>query len=374
MGSEVSSSDPLRIGVVGCGNISGIYFKNLPGFESVEVVACADLRPELSTAIAANNPSIRALTTDALLDDSEIDIVLNLTQPGFHFDLMKAGIEAKKHVYTEKPLSIRFEDSQRLLALAEEAGVRTGCAPDTFLGAGIQTCRELIDSGTIGVPVAATAFFTTPGHERWHPAPEFYYKAGGGPMLDMGPYYLTALVNLLGPATSVSGSARITYPQRTITSEPLNGTVIEVEVPTHVTGTVDFESGAVATVMTSFDVWGAELPRIEIYGSEGSLSVPDPNTFGGPVRLLRSDSGEWEDVPVTRPFSENSRGLGVADMATGIALGEAHRASGELASHVLEIMESFQTSSDSGQRVTLSSTCERPGSLPSDYLQFELHK
>lgn len=365
----MSSQEPLRVGVVGCGNISGIYFKNLPGFESVEVVACSDLRPELSSAIAAENPPIRALTTDALLDDSEIDIVLNLTQPGFHFDLMKGGIEAGKHVYTEKPLSIRFEDSQRLLTLADEAGVRTGCAPDTFLGAGIQTCRELIDSGAIGVPVAATAFFTTPGHERWHPAPEFYYKAGGGPMLDMGPYYLTALVSLLGPATSVSGSARITYPQRTITSEPLNGTKISVEVPTHVTGWVNFACGAVATVMTSFDVWAAELPRIEIYGSEGTLSVPDPNIFGGPVRLFSSSSGEWKEVPVTRRFAENSRGLGVADMATGIANNSPHRASGELASHVLEIMESFETSSDSGQKVDLTSTCERPEALPDDYIE-----
>ncbi len=360
--------NPLRVGVIGCGNISGIYFKNLPTFSAVEVVACADLKPELSAEVAASNPSINAVTTEQILADPSIDIVLNLTQPGYHLEVMKAGIEAGKHVYGEKPLSIAFRDSVRLLTVAEDSGVRVGCAPDTFLGAGIQTCRELIDSGVIGSPIGATAFFTTPGHERWHPAPAFYYKVGGGPMLDMGPYYLTALVNLLGPAESVSGTARITYPKRTVTSEPLNGTKIDVEVPTHVTGSVSFANGAVATVMTSFDVWGAELPRLEIYGSEGTISMPDPNTFGGPVRLLRSTIGEWEDVPVTRRFHENFRGLGVADMATGIAAGRPHRASGELASHVLEIMEAFGTSSDAGRRIDLTSTCARPESLPDDLI------
>lgn len=357
-----------KVGVVGCGNISGIYFKNMPTFRALEVVACADLNPELSTKASLANPSIRSVTTDELLDDPSIDIVLNLTQPKFHFDVMKAGIEAGKHVYSEKPLSISFDDSASLMELAEQAEVRVGCAPDTFLGAGIQTCRELIDAGVIGVPMAATAFFTTPGHERWHPAPEFYYQVGGGPMLDIGPYYLTALVNLLGPAVSVSGTARITYPERTITSQPLNGTKIKVEVPTHVSGTVAFASGAIATVITSFDVWGANLPFIEIYGSEGSLSVPDPNTFGGPVRVLTSKSGEWEEAQVTRPFFENSRGLGVADMATGIALGQPHRASGALASHVLEIMQAFGQSSDSGRRVEMTTACERPAALPEDLI------
>ncbi len=364
----MNGNAPLRLGVIGCGNISGIYFKNLPTFEAIEVVACADLKPELSAAVEAANPSIKAVTTDQILADDSIDIVLNLTQPGYHFEVMKAGIGAGKHVYGEKPLSIEHRDAAELLELADDAGVRVGCAPDTFLGAGIQTCRELIDAGAIGRPVAATAFFTTPGHERWHPAPAFYYQVGGGPMLDMGPYYLTALVNLLGPAVSVSGTARITYPERTITSEPLNGTKINVEVPTHVTGAVSFANGAVATVMTSFDVWGAELPWLEIYGSEGTLSVPDPNTFGGPVRLLRSTTGKWEEVPVTRRFSENSRGLGVADMAGGIATDRLHRASGELAAHVLEIMQAFGTSSDSGRRIDLESTCARPEALPDDLI------
>ena len=305
----------IRVGVVGCGVISGIYFQNLTKFDAVEVVACADLIPAMSQAVVDKYPSIKAVSTEQLLVDPSIDIVVNLTQPKFHHEVMKAGVQAGKHVYGEKPLSVEYADAAELLSLADRAGVRVGGAPDTFLGAGIQTARALIDEGAIGEPIAASAFFTSHGVENWHPAPGFYYQRGGGPMLDMGPYYLTTLVNLLGPAKSVTGSVRATYAERTITSEPLNGTKIEVEVPTHVSGTVDFESGAIATVLTTFDIWGAKLPFIEIYGSEGSLSVPNPNNFGDPVQILTCEKSEWEDVPVTRPFAANSRGLGVADMA-----------------------------------------------------------
>ena len=358
------------MGVVGCGVISGIYFQNLTKFAAVEVVACADLNPALPKAVAEKYPGIQAMTTEELLADSSIDIVLNLTQPKFHNQMMKAGVAAGKHVYGEKPLSVEFEEAAELMTLAEQAGVRVGCAPDTFLGAGIQTCREVIDSGAVGEPIGATAFFTSHGVESWHPAPGFYYERGGGPMLDMGPYYLTALVNLLGPAKSVSGSARISFPERTITSEPLNGTKIEVETPTHISGTVDFASGAIATVLTTFDTWGAKLPFIEIYGSEGSLSVPNPNNFGDPVQILTRAKGEWEDVPYSRPFSENSRGLGVADMAASITAGEPHRASGALALHVLEALHAFTWSSDSGRRFDLTTTCDRPAPLPVDSLVY----
>jgi len=358
------------VGVVGCGVISGIYFQNLTKFAAVEVVACADLNPALPKAVAEKYPGIQAMTTEELLADSSIDIVLNLTQPKFHNQMMKAGVAAGKHVYGEKPLSVEFEEAAELMTLAEQAGVRVGCAPDTFLGAGIQTCREVIDSGAVGEPIGATAFFTSHGVESWHPAPGFYYERGGGPMLDMGPYYLTALVNLLGPAKSVSGSARISFPERTITSEPLNGTKIEVETPTHISGTVDFASGAIATVLTTFDTWGAKLPFIEIYGSEGSLSVPNPNNFGDPVQILTRAKGEWEDVPYSRPFSENSRGLGVADMAASITAGEPHRASGALALHVLEALHAFTWSSDSGRRFDLTTTCDRPAPLPVDSLVY----
>jgi predicted dehydrogenase len=359
-----------RVGVIGCGVISGIYFQNLTRFEHLEVVACADLNPELSQSVSEKYPSIKAVSTEQLLADDSINLVVNLTQPGFHYEVMTSGLNAGKHVYGEKPLSISFDDSRRMLDLAARKNLRVGSAPDTFLGAGIQLCRELIDDGKIGTPIAATAFFTTPGHERWHPAPEFYYKVGGGPMLDMGPYYLTALVNLLGSAKSVSGSARITHPQRTITSEPRNGETIDVEIPTHVAGTVDFESGAVASMITSFDVWGTHLPFIEIYGTEGSLSVPNPNNFGDPVKLLSRGNDEWIEIPNDRPFAENSRGLGVADMAMSISENTPHRASGELASHVLEIMHAFGQSSDSGKRIELTSTCERPEPFSGNLVEF----
>ena len=363
-----SSMNRMKIGVVGCGVISEIYFHNLARLDVVEVVACADLDRQKSNAVVRKYPSIKRLSTEELLEDPSVDLIVNLTQPEFHFEVMKSGIEAGKHVYGEKPICISFDDSLELLALATKADTRVGCAPDTFLGAGIQTSREIIDSGAIGTPIGATAFFTTPGHERWHPSPEFYYKIGGGPILDMGPYYLTALVNLIGPAKSVSGSARITYPHRTITSKPKRGQTIDVEVPTYVAGNVNFVNGAIATVMTSFDVWGTQLPFIEIYGSDGSLSVPNPNNFGGSVKLFGSNKGEWLDVPCDRPFSENSRGLGVADMAANIVAGEPHRASGALASHVLEILHAFGKSAESGKLIELTTKCDRPLPLPRDFL------
>ncbi len=352
-----------RVGVIGCGTISGIYFQNMTQMSSFEVVACADIDASRAAAVASQYPGVRAMTTEELLADPSIDIVVNLTQPGFHYEVMKAGLLAGKHVYGEKPLCATSEQAAELLSLAHSAGLRIGGAPDTFLGAGIQTCRQLIDDGVIGEPIAAMAFMTNHGHESWHPDPAFYYKTGAGPMLDMGPYYLTALVNLMGPAVSVSGSARITFPERTITSEPLNGTKVEVEVATHVAGTVNFANGAVATVVTTFDVWAANLPRVEIYGTKGSLSVPDPNTFGGPIRVWTQEVGDWADVEVEKPFSENSRGLGVADMASAIAADRPAGANGALAAHVLEIMHAFGRSSDSGTRIDLETTCERPTPL-----------
>jgi predicted dehydrogenase len=239
-----------------------------------------------------------------------------------------------------------------------------GCAPDTFFGGGIQTCRKLIDDGWIGQPVAATAFMTCHGHESWHPDPEFYYEVGGGPMLDMGPYYLTALVNLMGPIKRVTGSTRITFPERVITSQPKYGKRIKVEAATHVAGVMDFAGGAVGTIITSFDIWFANLPRIEVYGTEGSLSVPDPNTFGGPVRVRRAGAQEWNDIPLTHGYTENSRGIGVADMAYALTSGRPHRASGDLAYHVLDVMEAFEDASRTGRHVEVTSGCIQPAALP----------
>ncbi len=353
------------IGIIGCGNISDIYLKAGEKFPILDLIACADLDEERAAAKAAQY-GIRAESVDGLLADPAIDIVVNLTIPAAHAAVDLAAIKAGKSVYGEKPLALRRDDGAAVLGQAAQAGVRVGSAPDTFLGAGLQTCRRLIDEGVIGEPVAATAFMVGHGHEHWHPNPEFYYKAGGGPLFDMGPYYLTALVALMGPVRRVSGATRISFPQRTISSQPFAGQVIDVEVPTHVSGLLDFANGAIGTVIMSFDVWSSTLPWLEIYGSEGTLRLPDPNTFGGPVLYQRGRDAEWINVPLAFPYAENSRGLGVADMAHALRSGRPHRASGELAQHVLDIMQALGDASDGGRHVTLSTTCVRPAPLPAD--------
>ncbi len=353
----------VNVGIIGCGNISGIYFQNTTQFDILNVIAGADLIPERIQAKADQYP-IKSYPSGAeLLKDPDIEFVINLTTPPDHAQICLEALEAGKHVYVEKPLSVTREDGQRILKLAAEKGLYVGGAPDTFLGAGIQTCRKLLDEGVIGTPVAATAFMMIPGHESWHPDPEFYYKVGGGPMFDMGPYYLTALVNLLGPIRRVTGSAQISFPQRTITSEPKHGTKIDVEVPTHVAGVLDFVDGPVGTIITSFDVSGAKVPFIEIYGSEGTLSVPDPNTFGGPV-VLRRRGEEEQEISLTHGYAENSRGLGVADMAYAIRSGRPYRANSQVQYHVLEVMHGFHDASASGKHYEVQSSCQRPEAFP----------
>ena len=360
---------PTQIGIIGCGTISDIYLQAGQKFEVLDIAACADLLIDRAQAKAAEHGIAKVCTPDELLADPEIEIVINLTIPQAHAQVAMAAIEAGKSVYNEKPLTISLEDGAKLLQAAAAANVRVGCAPDTFLGGGLQTCRKLLDEGHIGRPVAATAFMTTPGHERWHPNPEFYYQQGGGPMFDMGPYYLTALVSMLGPVRRVTGSAQISSPERTITSRPKQGQKITVEVPTHVVGVLDFAQGAVGNIITSFDVWAAQLPFIEIYGTEGTLSLPDPNTFGGPVRLRKAGADEWQDIPLTHAYTENSRGLGVAEMAYAIQQQRDHRANGKMAFHILEIMHAIHTASAQGRHVEMNSQCPRPAPLPSGKLE-----
>ena len=355
---------PVKIGIIGCGAISGAYLKMCPEFAILRVDACADLLPERARARAEEFGVPRVLGVAELLADPEIEIVVNLTIPQAHYEVALAAVQAGKSVWNEKPLTLTREQGRALLGAAQERGVLVGCAPDTFLGGGHQTCRKLIDDGAIGTPVAATAFMCCHGHESWHPDPEFYYKPGGGPMFDMGPYYLTALVNLLGPVRRATGSTRITFPQRTITSEKKNGTIIEVEVPTHVAGIMDFASGAIGMILTSFDIWEASLPRIEIYGTEGTLSVPDPNGPGGTPRISLARSGEWTDVPLTHGYENTARSTGVADMAYALRTGRPHRASGKLAYHVLDLMHAFHEASDQGRHIVMESTVERPAPLP----------
>jgi predicted dehydrogenase len=233
------------------------------------------------------------------------------------------------------------------------------------MGAGLQTCRKLIEDGWIGKPIAATAFMLGGGPDNWHPNPFFFYEAGGGPMLDIGPYYLTALVSLLGPVRRVAAATKITFNERPLVSGPHAGEKIPVSTPTHLAGVLDFANGAIASVITSFDVKGGHgLPPIEIYGTTGSLKVPDPNTFGGPVLVRRTGMPEWKEVPLSHSYAENSRGLGVADMAKAILAGRTHRASGELAFHVLDVMLSFAESSKNGKHAQIKSTCAKPAPLP----------
>ncbi|MDR2403026.1 MAG: Gfo/Idh/MocA family oxidoreductase [Spirochaetaceae bacterium] len=354
-----------RIGIVGIGNISGIYLKNLTGMfgRRVKVTAVTDLIPERAAKANADYGIPHILQTDDLINSPDVDIVLNITQPPNHYQVALAAVKAGKHVYDEKPLCVKREEAAEVLKIAAEKKLRVGGAPDTFLGAGLQTCRKLIDDGWIGKPIAATAFMMNHGHEHWHPDPEFYYKTGGGPMFDMGPYYLTALVNLLGPVTRVSGSAKQGFKTRTVTSEPQNGKMITVDVPTHIAGILDFANGAVGTIITSFDVYSHTLPFIEIYGSEGTLRVPDPNTFGGPVYVSRFRAEGWSEIPLLKDFPENSRGLGITDMAEAIVEGRPHRASGDLAFHVLEVMHGIHDASASGTYYQLTSTCSRPEAM-----------
>ncbi|NWG15932.1 MAG: Gfo/Idh/MocA family oxidoreductase [Chloroflexi bacterium] len=353
----------VKVGILGCGNIFPQYINGCRAFGLLEVVACADLDLGRARARAEEFSISKACTSEELLADPEIQLVVNLTVPQAHFEINLAAIEAGKNVHAEKPFALKREDGQRILAAAAAKGVRVGCAPDTFLGGGLQTCRKLIDEGWIGQPVAAVAFMAGHGPEAWHPNPDFFYQFGGGPLFDMGPYYITALISLLGPVTRVTSSARISFPERIATSQALFGRRIGVEVPTHVAGVLDFESGVVATLVMSFDVWAHNLPRIEIYGSEGSLSVPDPNTFGGPVRISRAGAGAWSDIPLTHS-AEVGRGIGAADMAYGLVYGRPHRASGQLANHVLDVMASLYDASESGAHVMVQSRAERPAPLP----------
>jgi predicted dehydrogenase len=358
------SIKPAKVGIIGAGNISGIYLENGKVFDMIDIVAIADIDMDRARAQATKYGVARACSVDELLADPDVEIVINLTIPAAHAEVAMQVVHAGKSVYNEKPLAAERADGKQLLELAKAKGVRVGCAPDTFLGGGIQTCRKLIDDGWIGQPVAAVAFMPSHGPESWHPNPGFFYQRGGGPMFDMGPYYLTTFVNLLGPVKRVTGSAQISFAERTVTNQWNYGEKLPVEIPTHIAGVLDFHSGAVGTIITSFDIWAANLPRIEIYGSLGSLSVPDPNTFDGPVLIKRAGAKDWSEVPVSHGFTKNSRGLGVADMASALRSGRQHRANGELAYHVLDLMHAFHDASREGKHILLESSCERPAALP----------
>jgi predicted dehydrogenase len=349
----------LRVGIIGCGAIIAQYLTNFRRLEAIELVAVADLDPARARAVAEGYPGVRALTVDELLAADGVDLVLNLTIPAAHADIALKAIAAGKGVYGEKPLAATTAEARQVLAAARAAGVVVGCAPDTVLGTGIQTARKAVDDGLIGAPISATATMVTPGHERWHPNPDFYYQPGGGPLLDMGPYYVSALVTLLGPVVSVFGAASHTRSERTIGSGPRAGETVPVNIDSHVTGVLVHASGALSTLVMSFDAVKSKSSNIEIHGERGSLVVPDPNHFDGDVELFRLGADAWETLPVSAGYVDSGRGFGIADLAATPA-GSEPRAGGQLAYHALEVMESVLESARSGSAVSIESTAARP--------------
>lgn len=364
MGNSVNGNSvngaPVRVGIVGVGAISGAYlgtFRTLPG---ITVVAIADLDHERAVTAAAAEGA-RALSVDELLADAEVDVVLNLTIPAAHADVSLRAVAAGKSVYVEKPLTADLVSAKQLVDAAQAAGVQLGCAPDTVLGTGIQTARRAIDDGLIGEPIAATASMQCPGHESWHPAPDFYYQPGGGPLLDMGPYYISALVTMLGPVESVVGMASQSRPTRQIGSGPRAGEIIPVDVETHVTGVLRHIGGALSTITTSFDVVATGAAPIEVHGSHGSLRVPDPNHFDGEVSVRALGGDGWEVLEPSAGYIASSRGVGVLNLMTS-APGEG-AASGALGLHVLDVMLSLLESNRSGRREEVRAQAERPGPI-----------
>jgi predicted dehydrogenase len=354
--------DKVGIGIIGCGNISSAYLKAMAAFPILDIRGVADLNAALAEQRAAEF-GLQARSVEDLMQDPAIEIIVNLTVPKAHVAVALQALAAGKHTYSEKPLGINFAEGQKLAEAAKAKGLRIGAAPDTFLGGSHQTAREMIDAGVLGTPVGGTATFMCPGHERWHPNPDFYYEIGGGPMLDMGPYYITDLVNLLGPVSRVAGFAIAPRKERLITSQPRNGEKIPVHVATHVAGVMAFDCGAVVQIGMSFDVAGHKHVPLEIYGTEGTLIVPDPNHFGGQIDYLKK-GGSFEPQETTRPYADgNYRSIGVADMAHALRSNRPHRANGDLALHVLEVMEAFQRAADSGTTIDIATKTERPAPL-----------
>ncbi|WP_405372025.1 MULTISPECIES: Gfo/Idh/MocA family protein [unclassified Microbacterium] len=352
---------PHAVGIVGLGVISGQYLDTFAGGDAVRVAAVADLDAGRAADVAANLPGARALTVAGLMADPEVQTVVNLTVPAAHAEVALAAIAAGKSVHGEKPLALTVAEGRGVVAAAAGAGVRLSCAPDTVLGTGIQTARQLVDDGAIGHPTGATATWVSPGHELWHPSPEFYYAPGGGPLLDMGPYYVTSLIHLLGPVVAVSGAARRRRQERTVASGPRAGRTFTVEVDTHVTGLLEHASGAVSTILTSFDGVATAAPPIEVHGEAGSIQVPDPNMFEGAVRLQTLGDREWRLVEPSAGYAASGRGVAVID---AVRSEEGPRAGGELALHVLDVMESVLRSSREQRRLEIGTSVVRPSLVP----------
>jgi predicted dehydrogenase len=352
----------LRIGVIGVGNISAQYFETIPRLRGLDIVAVADLDNDRAAQVAAEH-GVSARSVPDLLDATDVDAVLNLTIPAAHVEVGLRALAAGKHVYTEKPFGLTTATARALLD-AQVGGLRVGSAPDTVLGTGVQTARRALDDGIIGDPVGAAVHWSSAGHERWHPSPAFYYQPGGGPLFDMGPYYLTSLVTLFGPVSRVTGVTSRSSRARIVASGTLAGREIPVDVDTHVTAILEHANGVTSTVTVSFEVWATRSPLFEVYGTTGTLLMPDPNQFSDSVLAWTSDRPDWHELTVSAGYRDAGRGIGLADMAAAITRDEPHRASGELGFHVLEIMEAVLIASAERRVVDLTSTVDRPAVVP----------
>jgi predicted dehydrogenase len=357
-------SGTLRVGVVGCGVISHHYAANAKAFDSFALVACADLEREAAERLASEH-ALPPAPVEELIGDPTIDIVLNLTPPAVHVGVTRQALAAGKHVYSEKPLALTVAEARELLAVATERGCRLACAPDTFLGSAFQTARALLDEGAIGEPLSVSAAMLVGGQASWHPNPDIFFAEGAGPLLDMGPYYLTLLVALLGPVARVAGFASTRVAEREIQVGPRAGERFRAQTPTHTAATLQLVSGAMANLVASFEAPGEYVCDFAIHGTRGVLALPDPNGFAGPLRL-KASRADWVDVPVAGRGGCDSRGIGLDDLARSLVENRAHRASGELACHVVDVAESILAAAASGSAVEVATTVERPAWLPTD--------
>ncbi len=388
--------EKVKVGLIGCGNISDIYIQNSKNFKSYEIVACADLIRSRAEEKAEMYGIPKVCTVEEIMKDPDIEVILNLTIPQAHAEINIKGMEAGKHVYCEKPLAVDLKDGERTMEVAKKTGLRVGCAPDTFLGGRLQMCRKIVDEGWLGKIIGGTATMLCPGHEIWHPGPDFYYKEGGGPLFDMAPYYITALLSLLGPVKQLSGTATTTYEKREIKSEPLKGEIMDVEVPTYISANLEFVDGAVINCIFTFDVWDSKLPRLELYGTDGTLSVDDadpyggPNTFEGAIKFRtknesdwlgspmvlglprRPEATEWPRIPTLFQYNGNNRGLGLADMTTAIRNNREHRANGEMALHALEVMQGIYESARTSSFYKMKSSFTKPEPLDPNLPEYVL--
>ncbi|TAX34997.1 Gfo/Idh/MocA family protein [Rhizobium leguminosarum] len=363
----------LGVGIIGCGNISTTYFSLAPLFKGLKVLACADINAQAAEA-RAKEYGVKAQTIDELLVNDEIDVVVNLTIPDAHFRVSKAILEAGKHVYSEKPLVLSLEEGEELRRIAKQKNLAVGCAPDTFLGGAHQLARKFIDDGGIGRITSGACYVMSPGMEMWHPNPDFFFLPGGGPILDLGPYYIANLINLIGPIKRVGGMTSMASPTRTITSQPRNGEIIPVKTPTTIQALLEFVNGATVTLTASWDVWSHRHANMELYGTDGSLYVPDPNFFGGVVEASGRDKDikpleAWEH-PFGKINQENPNGAranyrtaGLADMVMSLIEGRDARCSLDRTLHGVDVMTSILKSGEEGRFIDLTTTCTQPAAL-----------